>query len=136
MVGTDKNLRINRIKVVNHSETPGLGAEVSTVRYGEDEPYFETWFKGKSALKVVVEKDDPNSKDRVQSLTGATITTKAICDGINDLAYAINQYRDTSTAPRQIVVDPKHVVEVDFSKLREEQEGAESAEETDGEDKE
>lgn len=135
MVGTDKNLKINRIKVINHSETPGLGAEVSTVRYGEDEPYFETWFKGKSALKVVVEKDDPSSEDRVQSITGATITTKAICDGINEMALVIDQFRKTTAAPKKILVDPKHVVEVDFSKLREDQEETESAEETDEEEK-
>ncbi|MCG2760310.1 MAG: RnfABCDGE type electron transport complex subunit G [Candidatus Delongbacteria bacterium] len=91
MVGTDAELNINSIKVLKHTETPGLGAESQTIKYGETEPFFETWFKGKNSLKVVVEKDDSSSKDKVQSLTGATITTRAVCKSIKVYAEEIKK---------------------------------------------
>ena len=83
MVGTDTDFKIIDIKVVKHSETPGLGAESQKIKYGEEKPFFEKWFIGKNALKVVVEKDDNKSADKVQSITGSTITTRAVCRGIN-----------------------------------------------------
>jgi len=83
MVGTDTNFKIIDIKVVKHSETPGLGAEAQKIKYGEAKPFFEEWFIGKNALKVVVVNDDKNSADKVQSITGSTITTRAVCRGIN-----------------------------------------------------
>ena len=89
MVGTDNDFKIKGIKVLKHSETPGLGAEVGTVRYGEDEPFFEGWFRGKNAENVVVFKDDANSPDKVDAITGATITTRAVCNSIKKYASEI-----------------------------------------------
>jgi len=91
MVGTDNNFNIKGIKVLKHTETPGLGAEVKTIRYGETEPFFETWFKGRNAEKVVVYKDDANSPDKVDAITGATITTRAVCKSINKYAAKVKQ---------------------------------------------
>lgn len=86
MVGVDKNFTIKGLKVLKHAETPGLGAETKVVKYGDTRPFFEGWFDNKNAIKVVVEKDDKNSEDRVQSITGATITTRAVCKSINKYA--------------------------------------------------
>jgi electron transport complex protein RnfG len=127
MVGTDKNFVINGIKVIKHTETPGLGAEAQTIKYGENEPFFERWFKGKNSLKVVVEKDDSASPDKIQSLTGATITTRAVCEGIKSYAEAVSRIKGSGT-PQTITVDPSKVIEVDIEKLRREQAEKEAAE--------
>ncbi|MFO7811139.1 MAG: RnfABCDGE type electron transport complex subunit G [Candidatus Delongbacteria bacterium] len=137
MVGTDEEFGINRIKVVKHTETPGLGAEVQTKKYGEKEPYFEKWFRGKNSLKVVVEKDNPSSKDRVQSLTGATITTRAVCESIQEYAEyiqkAVGPARKKIMIRKETVVpDPKHVIEVDIKKLQEEQTAEDNSESNTG----
>lgn len=111
MVGTDMNFKINGIKVLKHTETPGLGAEAQTIKYGEDKPFFEGWFKEKNSLKVVVVKDDPGSNDKVQSITGATITTRAVCNSINKYAELVK--KQMGAVQGQIVIDPSKVVAVD-----------------------
>ncbi len=127
MVGTDAGFRINAIKVLKHTETPGLGAESQAIKYGENEPFFETWFKKKNSLAVVVEKDDAASADRVQSLTGATITTRAICKSINAYAAAVKKQMDDR--PPVIYVNPEDVISVEeILKKHKEEEEAKSAE--------
>ncbi|NOR46004.1 MAG: FMN-binding protein [Candidatus Delongbacteria bacterium] len=111
MVGTDMNFKINAIKVLKHTETPGLGAEAQTIKYGEDKPFFEGWFTEKNSLKVVVVNDDLNSKDKVQSITGATITTRAICRSINKYAELVK--KQMGNMPRQLVIDRSKIVAVD-----------------------
>ncbi len=108
MVGADMNFKINAIKVLKHTETPGLGAEAQVIKYGEDKPFFEGWFKEKNSLKVVVVNDDVNSKHKVQSITGATITTRAICQSINKYAELVKQ--QLGNIPRQLVVDQAKVI--------------------------
>jgi electron transport complex protein RnfG len=117
MVGTDTAFKINTIKVLKHTETPGLGAEAQTIKYGESKPFFETWFGGKNSVKVVVEKDDSASKDKVQSLTGATITTRAVCRSINKYAAAAKARMDELATPKTIEVDPSQIIEVDIEAL-------------------
>ncbi len=89
MVGVDKDFNIVGIKVIKHSETPGLGAKVGTINYGEVKPYFEERFQGKSAFEVIPDKDDPASKNKIESLTGATITTRAVCKSITKYSKII-----------------------------------------------
>lgn len=118
MVGIDTAFNINTIKVLKHTETPGLGAEAQTIKYGETKPFFETWFSGKNSMKVVVEKDDSASKDKVQSLTGATITTRTVCNSIKKYALAVKTRMDELQAtPKTIQVDPSQVIEVDIEAL-------------------
>ncbi|MBN2790227.1 MAG: FMN-binding protein [Candidatus Delongbacteria bacterium] len=111
MVATDMNFKINGIKVLKHTETPGLGAEAQTVKYGDTKPFFEGWFKEKNSLNVIVEKDDPNSADKVQSITGATITTRAVCNSINKYAELVK--KQMGAVQGQIVIDQSKVVSVD-----------------------
>ncbi|MDA3839126.1 MAG: FMN-binding protein [Candidatus Delongbacteria bacterium] len=115
MIGTDLNFKINGIKVLKHTETPGLGAEVLTKKYEDIQkhgdnakPFFEGWFAEKSSLKVVVVNDDLNSKDKVQSITGATITTRAVCKSINKYAELVQ--KQMGNMPRQLVIDQAQVV--------------------------
>ncbi len=127
MVGTDASFKINTIKVLKHTETPGLGAESQTVKYGESEPFFETWFKGKNSLKVVVEKDDSASPDKVQSITGATITTRAVCKSINKYAEAVKAKLDK---PPVIYVDPENIISVEETLKKAQADSVKAAEES------
>ncbi|MBN1967734.1 MAG: FMN-binding protein [Candidatus Delongbacteria bacterium] len=91
MVGVDKNFKITTIKVVKQAETPGLGAESQKIRYGETKPFFEGRFNGKNSLSVVVDKDDKSSADNVESITGSTITTRAVCNSVAEFANLIKK---------------------------------------------
>jgi len=126
MVCTDAQFKINRIKVLKHTETPGLGAEAQTIKYGDKEPFFETWFKEKNSLKVVVEKDDSSSPDKVQSLTGATITTRAICKSISAYTELVKKNIENSV-PVVYIGDADTVVSYDHEKAMAQQDSIRKA---------
>ena len=76
MVGVDKSGNILGIDVVSHTETAGLGAVADA-----ETPAgiaFREQFVGQSG-SVSVSKDG----GQIDSITGATITSRAICAGIN-----------------------------------------------------
>jgi electron transport complex protein RnfG len=73
MVGLDKDMKVLAIKVVDQGETPGLGANCTK----ED---FPARFTGKAEEEMLVDKDG----GQIKSLTGATITTRAIANSIRD----------------------------------------------------
>lgn len=80
MVGVGENGRITGIKVIFQQETPGLGAKITEIRYGESAPWFYRQFKGKSAEDNLKVKKDGGTID---SVTGATISPRAVTDSIN-----------------------------------------------------
>ena len=76
MVGVDKSGNVLGIDVVSHTETAGLGAVADA-----ETPAgiaFREQFVGQSG-SVSVSKDG----GQIDSITGATITSRAICAGIN-----------------------------------------------------
>lgn len=75
IAGVDPNGMIQGISVLEHSETPGLGAKINEVRPGEGEPWFLKQFKGKNARTIAVRKD-------IDAITGATISSRAVTDAI------------------------------------------------------
>lgn len=75
MVGVTTDGMVEGIKILSHSETPGLGANAS-------EPSFTGQFKEKAKLLTVV-KSASVADDEVSTITGATITSVAITDGVN-----------------------------------------------------
>lgn len=60
-------------KVLSASETPGLGMKLST-------PEFAGQFKGKDGTSLKVKKDG----GKVEAITSATITSRAVCEAIAD----------------------------------------------------
>lgn len=75
MVGFNPAGVIQGVKVLSHSETPGLGANAAL-------PAFTDQYKGKSGpLKVV--KVIPSGSDEVEAVTSATITSNAVTAGVN-----------------------------------------------------
>ena len=76
MVGVGFDGNVLGISVIKHTETAGLGAvAAATTSAGES---FRAGFVGQSG-SVAVTKDG----GVIDSITGATITSRAVCDGVN-----------------------------------------------------
>jgi len=94
MVGFTTEFEVNAIKVFYQSETPGLGTHI------EDE-WFQLQFAAKTILDMVVDKDGGPLK----SITGATISSRAIANSIKDLIGKLEGQPEL-TAPQR----PTHPV--------------------------
>ncbi len=88
MVGVDVNGIITGVQVIFQQETPGLGARAEEINYGENEPWFTRQFKGKSLQDKVRVVHDGGVID---SITGATITSRTITDSIHEGMANLNQ---------------------------------------------
>ena len=76
MVGVDTEGKVLGISIISHTETAGLGAVAAAgTPAGEA---FRAGFVGKSG-SVSVTKDG----GEIDSITGATITSRAVCVGVN-----------------------------------------------------
>ena len=76
MVGVDNAGAVTGISIIDHSETAGLGAvAAATTAAGEA---FRAQFQGMTG-SVSVSKDG----GQVDAITSATITSRAVCSGVN-----------------------------------------------------
>lgn len=75
ITGIDPAGAIQGVEILEHNETPGLGAKINEIKPGEMEPWFLKQFKGKSARTIAVKKD-------IDAITGATISSRAVTDAI------------------------------------------------------
>lgn len=73
MAGLDSQFRLIGIKIIDQAETPGLGANCKAASFTDQ-------FKGKVQDDLVVDKDG----GKIKSLSGATITTRAIANSLKD----------------------------------------------------
>lgn len=78
MVGVSTDAKVLGVEIVSHSETPGLGARA------ESDSSFRGSFVGLEGV-IEVSKDGGEA----DTLTGATITSRAIATGVNDALAAI-----------------------------------------------
>ncbi len=77
LVGISVENKVAGIKVLSHSETPGLGAKAA-------EPEFQSRFVDKSAEdELTVVKEETSSDNEVQAISSATITSKGVMNGVN-----------------------------------------------------
>ncbi|NLJ98987.1 MAG: RnfABCDGE type electron transport complex subunit G [Tissierellia bacterium] len=83
MTGISTEGKITGIKVLNHGETPGLGANATKA-------YFTDSFKNKPVDKEVAAEKDPTGDNEVQAITSATVTTDAVVEGVNIAREAYN----------------------------------------------
>lgn len=85
MVGISKEGKVNGIKILSHSETPGLGANAP-------QPKFSGQYKGKSIdTPFVVVKRAPSASNEIEAITGSTITSKGVTKGVNDAVSFYNE---------------------------------------------
>jgi len=85
LVGMDTTGTILAIEILFQQETPGLGTKCQEIRTGETSPWFQHQFIGKAAAEVALDKDNGT----IVSITGATITSRAITTAIADSARTL-----------------------------------------------
>lgn len=74
--GIDREMKIRSIRISDHTETPGLGSKIT-------ERNFLNQFNGAEAPSMYLKKDSPAGK--IDGVTGATISSRAVTDGIRQL---------------------------------------------------
>ena len=78
MIGVDlKDNKIYKISVLNHQETPGLGARIT-------EPEFKSNFENKNFGDYQVVKTPPKKETEVQAIAGATISSDSMTEIIEE----------------------------------------------------
>lgn len=78
VVAISKDDKVSGVKVLAHSETPGLGAKIS-------EDKFISRFKNKPATGLLeVVKVTPNKDIEVEAISGATTSSKASVTAVNE----------------------------------------------------
>lgn len=75
-VGLENDLKIRKIKIKEHSETPGLGSKIT-------QESFLNQFIGKTKEDLYLKKDRVEGK--IDAITGATISSRAVVDGVRKL---------------------------------------------------
>lgn len=85
MVGIDNNGVIQGVSVGNHTETPGLGAKAT-------DENFKGQYKGKEAASdLVVIKSGVPKDNEIQAIAGATISSRAVTNGVNMATKLFNE---------------------------------------------
>ncbi|MCE5283537.1 MAG: RnfABCDGE type electron transport complex subunit G [Deltaproteobacteria bacterium] len=79
LVGVDPELRVKGMKILSQRETPGLGTNML-------KPKFIAQFIGKGVKDVLEPKKD------IDALTGATISTRGVCEGVKAVLKDAEQY--------------------------------------------
>lgn len=80
LVGIDPELRIKGMKILNQRETPGLGTNML-------KPKFIAQFIGKGI------KDRFEPKKDIDAITGATISTRGVCEGVKTVLQESEKYK-------------------------------------------
>ena len=97
MVGLNPDRTVISYQVLAAAETPGLGSNLST-------PAFIARFKDQPAASVKVTKDG----GKIEALTSATITSRAVCDAVADAARRIDRIEGkASAAPAAPKINPE-----------------------------
>jgi len=86
-IAVDKNFIVQKINILGHGETPGLGDEIET-------DSFKDQFKGKDVDHLKVLKTD--TTEYIQALSGATISTRAVSEDAvkNGVAFLIKTIKE------------------------------------------
>ena len=70
-IATDKDFVVQKINILGHGETPGLGDEIEA-------DWFKAQFKDKSLEHLKVIKGE--TKEDIQAISGATISSRAVTE--------------------------------------------------------
>jgi electron transport complex protein RnfG len=90
LIAVDKDFRVQKINVLGHAETPGLGDEIET-------DSFKNQFKDKDIEHLKIVKTD--TTEYIQAISGATISSRAVTEdavrnGVDFLKKAIKNRGD------------------------------------------
>lgn len=87
MVGLAPDRSVFSYQVLAANETPGLGAKLG-------DPAFADQFKGKPGTALAVKKDGGG----IDAITGATITSRAVCGAIADAVARVDRLEGKASA--------------------------------------
>ncbi len=73
--GEDLAGTLTGVRVLSHTETPGLGAKITTDKFLDQ-------FKGKKVEQVVLKKDDPAGA--IDAISAATISSRAVTRAVRE----------------------------------------------------
>ncbi|MDR1885507.1 MAG: RnfABCDGE type electron transport complex subunit G [Synergistaceae bacterium] len=76
VVGIPKSGGVRAIRILNQSETPGLGAKAPA-------PEFSGQFDNKETDRLAITKTQASAAGEIQAISGATITSSAVVSGVN-----------------------------------------------------
>ena len=82
MVGINKDKTVSGIKIINMSETPGLGAKAQDMNFTEQ-------FKGKN--KDLSLKKSQAGENEITAISGATVTSTAVTKGVKEAFMLVEQ---------------------------------------------
>lgn len=85
-IGINLDSTIAGIKVMQQSETPGLGSRIV------DEPAFADSFAGKNFASGLSAVGTPTTDNEVMALSGATVSTNGVMAGVNGAIEAFNSF--------------------------------------------
>jgi electron transport complex protein RnfG len=89
LVSLNKDLQVREIKILHHGETPGLGDQV-------EEKSFLGQFTGKALPQIVLVKTE--TKENIQAISGATISSRAVTNGVKDAVQTLVDKYGTGVA--------------------------------------
>ncbi|MCX5670887.1 MAG: RnfABCDGE type electron transport complex subunit G [Planctomycetota bacterium] len=82
MFGTDSSGAITGLRILNHTETPGLGAKITTAQFRDQ-------FKNKRSQQLILSKDD-SARGQIHAITGATFSTRAVTKALRSRLESFN----------------------------------------------
>jgi Na+-translocating ferredoxin:NAD+ oxidoreductase subunit G len=90
LIAVDKDFKVQRINILGHAETPGLGDEIETES-------FKNQFIGKDMEHLKVVKAE--TTENIQAISGATISSRAVTEDAvrNGIDFLIKTLRDKGT---------------------------------------
>ncbi|MBI5101279.1 MAG: FMN-binding protein [Nitrospirae bacterium] len=90
-IATDKDFVVQKINILGHGETPGLGDEIET-------DWFRDQFKNKGVDHLKVIKGE--TKEDIQAISGATISSRAVAEDAvkNGVAFLIKTVKEGGNA--------------------------------------
>ncbi|HOP71778.1 MAG TPA: RnfABCDGE type electron transport complex subunit G [Thermoclostridium caenicola] len=83
LVGIDRDLSVTGVRILSHSETPGLGSKA------QDQTYLEQYLGTIPENLYHVVKTAPSQDGDIAALSGATVTSRAVSNGISEAASLV-----------------------------------------------
>jgi len=83
MFGRDSSGAITGLRIITHTETPGLGAKITTTKFRDQ-------FSNKRPEQLILRKDDP-ARGQIDAITGATISSRAVTKDLRSTLESFNR---------------------------------------------
>jgi electron transport complex protein RnfG len=82
MFGTDFSGVVTGLRILSHTETPGLGAKITTAQFRDQ-------FRNRRPEQLILKKDDP-ARGQIDAITGATISSRAVTKAMRSTLESFN----------------------------------------------